>query len=511
MRLLTRLEYQSTVAALLQADTSELVLPEDTSIAGFGTVGAKAVTVNEVAAENYEKASQDLTIVVFSDPERWPTLVGCQPQADLSDGCVENYVSEFGRRAFRRPLTQEELTQWVNLARAAATDGDEPRAELGLAAVTAGLLQSPNFLYRVEHATPDIELGRIRFDGLSMASRLAYLITGSGPDDSLLDAAVAGELDSEEGVRNAAEQLMAGASEHMTEFFSELIQLDLARKVERDEALFPGVDEELRESMVEETERWLGEVVLAPGADFREFFVNRTTYVDQRLSEFYGLPETGADFREVSLQPELGRAGVLGKAGFLMAHSSPDSSNPTRRGNFILKSFVCVDVPPPVGLVVSLPEADESEGPKTTRQLFEAHAIDVSCVGCHRLMDPFGFALEHFDAVGRYREQENGLDIDAEATFGGDTFDGAVELGEVLFRNQNIASCFVKNFYRYANGTEDADVDQELVAGLAAGLEQKGYVWRDMLLEFAASHAFTSLAPSVGIPSSEADETAELQ
>lgn len=509
-RLLTRLEYQNTVAALLKIDASTLVLPEDTAIAGFGSVGAKEVTVNEVAAEAYEKASQNLAIEVFSDAERWPAIVGCQPQADLSDACVETYLRDFGRRTFRRPLTEEEVTQWVALARSAATSGEEPRAELGLAAVTAGVLQSPNFLYRVESATPDVASGRIRFDGLSMASRLAYLITGSGPDDVLLDAAIAGDLDSVEGVRQAATELLSGASEHMTEFFAELVQLDLAKKVERSEELFPTLDEELRESMVGETERWLSEVVVAPGADFREFFLSRTTFVDQRLSEFYGLQGSAQDFREVSLGAGTGRAGILGKAAFLMAHSSPDSSNPTRRGNFILKSFLCTEIPPPVGLVVSLPEPDESEGPKTTRQLFEQHAIDASCVNCHRLMDPFGFALEHFDSVGHYRENENGLSINAQATFDDDTFDGAVELAEVLSQREELTECFTENFYRYANGTEDATVDRELIAGLAAGLAQNGYVWRDMLLEFAASEAFTSLDATIGIPKAEDASTEVL-
>lgn len=517
-KLLTQLEYRNTVAALLQVDPSALVLPEDTPIAGFGTVGARAVTVNELAAENYEKASQEAAIATFSDEERWKKLVGCEPQPDLSDACVENYVRDFGKRAFRRDLTNEEATQWVSLARSAAKSGEEPQAALGLAAVTAGLLQSPNFLYRVEHAAPDVELGRIRFDGLSMASRLAYLITGAGPDDALLASAIAGELDTPEGIRTAALRLLPNASQHMIQFFSELVQLELARKVERSTDLFPGVDDDLRNSMVTETERWLGEVVLAPGADFREFFSNQTTFVDQRLAEFYGLPSGGGGagngFRQVSLAPETGRSGIFGKAGFLMAHSSPDSSNPTRRGNFILKSFVCVDVPlPPADLIIAVPKADEDDGPKTTRQLFEAHAIDVSCVGCHQLMDPYGFALEHFDAAGRYRETENGLEIDAKATFGGDTFDGAVELGEVLYRNERVAECFVKNFYRYANGASDATPDKDLIAGLATSLKQGGYVWRDLILEFATSNAFTSLAASVGIPKVEddADEMAGAQ
>jgi hypothetical protein len=510
-KLLTRAEYRNTVAALLQADASELVLPEDTLIAGFATVGSKVITVNEVAAEDYEKASQALTAAVFSDDQRWQALVGCEPQADLSDACVDTYVRDFGRRAFRRALTEEEVETWVGLARTAATSGDEPNAALGLAAATAGMLQSPNFLYRVESATPDLTLGRIKFDGQSMATRLAYLLTGSGPDDALLDSAAEGALDTEEGVRQAATDLASrpGAIQHMVEFFAELTQVDMAKNVERNEEQFPDLDEELRASMVQETRQWLEQVVLAPGADFREFFTSPTTFVDQRLAEFYGLSNAQDDgFSEVQLGAQTGRAGILGKAGFLMAHSSADSSNPTRRGNYIVKNFTCIDIPLPKDIMITFPEQEEGEGPKTTRQLFETHAIDATCVTCHSIMDPFGFALEHFDPVGQYRETENGLPIDAEATFQGVTFDGALEAGQALFDNEKTTGCFVKNFYRYANGTEDGLTDSELITNIANDLAQNGYVWRDMLVEFATSDAFTSLAASVGIPKAAEETTA---
>jgi Protein of unknown function (DUF1592)/Protein of unknown function (DUF1588)/Protein of unknown function (DUF1595)/Protein of unknown function (DUF1587)/Protein of unknown function (DUF1585) len=498
LRLLTQIEYKNSVAALLGVTIPDtLVLPDDNSVAGFGSVGASVVAVSESAAEKYETASQTLVQGIFTDAARWQALVGCQPQVALQEACVEDFVRSFGRRAFRRDLTEAEVTQWLGVARAAATAADD--AATGLAAVTAGLLQSPNFLYRAEHAVPDVALLRLKFDGPSMATRLAYAITGASPDEALLADAAAGKLDTLEGIRTAATSLLSKpeANQFMLEFFTELTQLPHAEFVERDPEVFPTLTDSLRASMIEEARRWLADVVLAPTADVRTLFNSSTTYVDAPLASFYGLQAPpGNGFQKVELPPESGRAGILGKAGFLMAHSSPDSTNPTRRGNFILKSFTCTVVPLPE-ITVSLPKAVEGEGPKTTRQLFEGHLIDDSCVGCHTLMDPFGFALEHFDAIGKYRETENGLPIDAEASFGASTFDGALELGQVLHDDARTPSCFVRNFYRYANGSVDDTTDSAVITALAGTLQQKGYVWRDLVLEFVTSDAFTSFPPAI--------------
>ncbi len=502
LRLLTQVEYMHSVSALLQIEVTDVELPDDNPVAGFGTVGATELIVGERSLEQYETASQVLTTGLFNDEARWQQLVGCAPQPDLSDACVETYVRSFGRRAFRRDMTEEEAQQWLGLARTVAgqTEATEVAAATGLAAATAGMLQSPNFLYRYEYAVPDTTLGRVKFDGPSMATRLSYLFTGAPPTDALLDAAAAGELDTPEGIRAAAAELFAQprAAEFMSDYFTELTHLYLIHEAEKDMENFSYVDDSLRASMLEEVRLWLSDLVLAEGADVRSFFDSTTTYVDDALADFYEIQAPpGEGFRQVELPPETDRAGILGKAAFLLVHSSPDSSNPTRRGNFILKNFNCMSVPPPpADLVVTVPEQDENGAPKTTRELFEQHSIDATCVACHSVMDPFGFALEHFDAVGAYRETENGLPIDATGEFQGAAFDGAAGLATVLRENEATAACFVKNFYRYANGTPDDTTDGELIVSLGELLAEKNYVWRDMLVEFAASDAFTSLAPS---------------
>ncbi len=511
LRLLTQSEYRRSIESLFGANTDvdSLDLPAD-RVDRFATVGGLLTVVGVAHATDYQVASEAVVAALFNDAERWNAFVGCEPQADLSDACVETFVRTFGRRAFRRDLDDAEAARWVALARSAAalTDNSGASATTGLAAATAGMLQSPKFLYRVEHAWPDAELRRIRFDGASMATRLAYLTTGSTPDDALLDAASAGELNSEEGVGAAVERLMslAQAKDFPAEFFEELTELDTVLELDR-----PAEDlsEVLRQSMIEETERWLREVVLAPQADVRSFFDGSTTFVDGPLAEFYGVPAPSDGFQEVELDPSTGRAGILGKAGFLLAHSSATSSNPARRGNFILTSLMCRAVAPrPDNLTVTIPQPTDT--PMTTRQLFEGqHRDDPSCAACHVVIDPPGFALEHFDAIGRYRETENGLPIDSSGELDGEAFEDAIGLAEVLRNRAEVSACLVENFYRYANGASDAQADADLLAELTTELSSRGYVWRELIKAFAASEAFNSVSLLEEVPEATGLEPAE--
>ena len=224
LRLLTQAEYLTSVQSLLGTLTTQLAAPDDTSVAGFVSVGAGQMSVTDGAATAYETASLAATAEVFGNAQRWQTLVGCTPKADLSDACVTTYIKTFGRAAFRRDLADEEVQQWLGVAKNAAMLAGT--AAYGLQTATSGLLQSPNFLYRVETNAVDSSNGRLKYDGLSMANRLSYLLTGGPPSAALLDAAASGQLDTADGVRAAAAPLLmnAGIADRMTAFFSEYAQ-----------------------------------------------------------------------------------------------------------------------------------------------------------------------------------------------------------------------------------------------------------------------------------------------
>jgi hypothetical protein len=401
------------------------------------------------------------------------------------------FIESAGKRAYRRDLTEAEVQRWLQVGKDAAQLPGSSAAQ-ALATITSGLLQSLNFLYRVESNQFDATSGRLKYDGLSMATRLAFLLTGGPPSDALLDAAAAGQLDTADGVRKAAAPLLkdAHAVDQMAGFFSELSQAQLVSVVQKSPDLFPSFNATLQRSMLQATQLFIKNIVLAPGADVRSFFDSDQTFVDAALAPLYGVPAPASGFLQLKLGPEAERAGILGQAAVLAAYSPPERTSPTRRGVVILHNFLCETPPPPPVDVITTPPPFEPN--MTTRQRLAAHLASPPCAACHALIDPLGFALEHFDAIGQYRATEDGLPIDATGTLDGVAFDGAAELATVLRQSPRALTCMTSNFYRNANGRMDAKADSAQIDALKETLASKDYVWRDLVAEFVTSDAFRS-------------------
>jgi hypothetical protein len=496
VRLLTQAEYLASLQELFGDVQAALDLPPDTSIGGFVSIGASKTTVNEAAATKYEIASRAVVAEVFGDMTRWQTLVGCSPQPNLSDTCVETFARSFGRRAFRRDLPDAEFTQWVKVARDAATLAGN--AAQGLSTLVSGFLQSPYFLYRLETNALDPSNGRLKYDGRSMAVRLAYLLTGGPPSADLLAAGESGQLDTAQGVTAAATPLLAdeGLTRSLTSLFYEYTQAELVMGVPKSPTMFPEVNDAMRSSMKESVRLFLEKVVLAPGADVREFYDSDQFFADATLASFYGVNPPSSGFAQVMLPPTSGRAGIMGQAGMLFAHGKPDHSSPTIRGLFVARSLLCLEAELPTDIEVPELVMDPN---KTTRDNLEAHRTAPACAGCHAIFDPMGMALEHFDGIGRYRETENGLAINATGNLeDGTPFDGAVGLGNALRGYAPAIECLLRHFYRGANGRIDDiyAVEKPQVDAMVASLNARNFVFRDLVADFVASDAFRS-APAL--------------
>ncbi len=495
LRVLTQAEYKNTLSYLLGPISAELTLPDDLYSGGFTAVGASQVAINSTSVGLYESASLAASAEVFADAARWQKLVGCEPKADLSDACVATFIQTFGKRAFRRDLSESEVQQWLQAGQNIAQLSGS--AAQGLGTIVSGLLQSPYFLYRVETNKLDVASGRLKYDGQSMATRLAFLLTGSPPSDALLAAAAAGDLDTADGVKKAAAPLLndPSALERMAGFFSEFSQAQLALVVVKSPDLFPSFTPALQNSMLTATQLFLKNIVLAPGADVRSFYDSNQTFVDATLAPIYGVSAPASGFAQITLGPDAGRAGILGQAAVLAGHSQADHTSPTRRGVFISEAFLCLTPsPPPNGVITILPP----DPTKTARQKMEAHRSNPSCASCHGIFDPYGFGLEHLDAIGQYRATEDGLTIDATGTLDGTAFDGGAQLGAAFRQSPRALSCMMDSFYRSANGVADASPDSDQVTSLGQTLAAKSYVWRDLVAEFVASDAFRS-APATPV------------
>jgi hypothetical protein len=497
LRLLTQAEYLGSVQSLLGTLTTQFSLPSDVSVGGYVSVGAGETAVTDMAVTQYETASLAAVGEVFGNTQRWQTLVGCQPKPDLSDACVTTYIKTFGRSAFRRDLTADEVTQWLGVATNAAMLAGT--AAQGLATVTSGFLQSPNFLYRVETNKLDPTSGRLQYDGLSMATRLSYVLTGGPPSPALLNAAAAGQLDTPAGLAAAAAPLLMDASvvDRMTAFFSEYAQVQQVLLVSKSATLFPNFNAALQNSMLQGTELFLKNIVLGPTSDVRAFYDSNQTFVDANLAPIYGVEAPASGFGQVQLPASSVRAGILGQASVIAAQSQPDRTSPTRRGVFILESLLCeTPPPPPPGVITTL--ADDPT--TTTRQQLIAHRANPSCAACHSLFDPLGFGLEHFDPIGQYRATENGLPIDTTGTVDGTAFDGEAQMSSALRQDPKVISCLMRNFYRDANGNVDDGSDPTPIAALVQSLATRNYVWQNLLADFIVSDAFRS-APALPVGS----------
>ena len=504
LRMLTRPEYTNSVTYLLGTINAALELPPDGEQTGhLAAVDAGKGTINSSSVALYETATRTAVAEVFADAARWQQLVGCTPKVDLSDACVTTFIKTFGKRAFRRDLTDMEVQQWLKVGKDAAQLGNS--AATGLSTLTSGILQSPFFLYRIETNQLDATLQRLKFDGPSMATRLAYLLTGAPPSDALLSAAASGQLDTAEGVKAAASTLLSDskAAERMAVFFNQFSQASLVQVTQKSADLFPSFTPAMRDSMEQGLRLWVKDVVIAPGTDVRRFFDSDLFYVDATLAPIYGVSAPASGFMQVKLGPEAARAGILSQPAVLAGHSQPDHTSPTRRGFFISETFLCTTPPPPPDGVSTLLPPDPT---KTARQQLDAHRTDAMCAGCHALFDPLGFGLEHLDPIGKYRALEHGLTIDATGSLDGINFNGAAEMGGAFRQSARAMNCMMSNFYRAANGRQEVGLDAPEVEKMIQALAAKNFVWRDLVTDFVASDAFRSAPAAPAAPATAGNQ-----
>lgn len=480
MRRLTRAQYGNCVTDLLGPVNLPVDLDPDNPIHGFTSIGAREVTIAPRAAEQFEAAAFDVAGQVFGNGERRAGLVGCDP----ADGaCVRDFLNRFGRLAWRRALTGEEMDELAGLhAELSSTLRDPWKA---LEYTVAAVLQSPFFLFRVEQG----EGGR--YTDLELASRLSFLIWNTAPDDALLAAAERGELATPAGIEAQARRLLADprAREAMRHFWGEYFVLDRLDGLTKDAALFPQYTPTLGGAMKREIEGLLDHLVFTQDTDIRTLLTTRTAFIDNELAALYGLPPVeGPGHQQVELPPDSPRGGLLATGGVLALNAHNTVSSPTFRGKFIQNNILCFDIPaPPPGI----PELEEGAGgEETTREKLARHASNPSCNGCHQFMDPLGVALENFDAIGAFRTTEHGLPIDASAEYDGVAFEGPRELGQLLRPRDEVAACFARRLYRHGMGQLESEAEEIAVRDLTRAFAGEGHRFQGLILALVTSDAF---------------------
>ncbi len=487
LRRLTQDQYDHVLHDLFGPDLVVPTLAEpDLAIGGLTAVGASAGSFSPRGAESVEDAAFSMAAQIVANPALRSVLPACDA-AEAS--CLRDTLAQIGRRLYRAPLTGEQLDRVVDVATQAGTVlGADGGLEFGLAT----LLQSPHFLYRSELG-PDGTSGDRELSGVELASRLSFLLWDTAPDEALLDAAEAGELDTREGLFDWAVRMLddARARRGIRSYFADHLGLESLDGLKKDPLVFERYSTQLADDAREETLSLLEWMVLDADADFRDVMTTRETFLSPYLASLYGVPSPSTEgFAQVQLPAELGRAGLLGQAAFLASNAHAVSSSATLRGKFVRTNLLCQAIPaPPVDVDTSIPEPSGTA--PTLRDRVAEHLEEPSCAGCHRLMDPIGLGLENFDGIGVWRERDNGVVIDPSGSLDGTTFDTPLALGKAVREHGNFPSCTVRTLARYATGRiEPDDADAALDLLTSRFTETHGHRARALILELVMSPVF---------------------
>jgi len=379
----------------------------------------------------------------------------CHPaKASEEEACAKRILSTFARRAYRRPPTDAEVEVALKFYKDARAEG---AFETGIEMALRALLVSPEFLFQIEQEPANLAPNTAyRLSDLEIASRLSFFLWSSIPDDQLLDVAVAGKLKDPQVMAQQVRRMLADPrSEALVNSFADqwLYLRNLATTIP-DARLFPDFDDNLRQALRRETQLFF-ESVMREDRNVLDLLSAKYTYVNERLAKHYGIPNVyGSQFRRVAFDNNSVRGGLLSQGSILTVTSYPDRTSPVIRGKWILTNIVGAPPPPPPPNVPPLKDNASTGKVLTMRERMAQHRANQPCAGCHKLMDPVGFMLENFDAVGRFRTAEDGIAIDAS----GNLPDGLNFVGEsglqkaVLNRPELFVSTTTEKLLTYALG-----------------------------------------------------------
>lgn len=485
---LTRAEYDRATTHLLGFEARaarDFAADDDTS--GY-EVGAR---VSPLLAEQYVDAAESLAEQAVAT--RFDALLDCDVAAMGEDACARQLISRFGMRAFRRPLEADEAERLFALYQV----GRAYDFRTGIQVVIQGVLSAPSFLYHVESAPdPAARPGdTVALDDFAVASRLSFFLWGSIPDDTLLEAAGAGGLSDPAGLEAQARRMLEDerAIAGVRDFARQWLSLDVLEGARRDAERYPDFEADTGHRLRASVERYVEDAFLTEGGDVDTLLLGTHAYVDGSLARSYGIDGVeGDDLQRVELDPSQ-RAGLLTQPGLLTVLSKPNQSDPIHRGLFVRTRLLCQQLPPPPD-DIAVVAPDPAPG-LSTRERFAEHSQNERCRGCHQLMDPIGFGFEHYDAMGRWRELDEGATVDATgevlATVDADgAFYGVPELAGLLAGSQQVRECVAMQLFRYAMGRTETEWDLCSVQRLQEDFHASGYDLRALMIAVVQSDAF---------------------
>lgn len=491
LRRLTRAQYDNTVRDLLgiaMAPSAQTSFPADTK---EGPFDINAGAVGEVLVEDFLTLAEQIAALVAKDAKKF---AGCAANDAGSDACAGSFAVRLGSRAFRRPLTSEEIAALERLYIGGKQRGG---FATGIEMMVRHLLAAPDFMYHVSLGAGSAQPGTtlVPLTGYEIASRLSYFLWNSMPDEALFDAATTGKLTTRAGVRAEAQRMLkdARAAQGIGAFFVQWLGADRLEEAPKDTQLYPQFTPQLRDAMRTETGAF-GDYVIRKGDGKLETLLTAPYSVSvPGLQAVYGMHASKSqDGVMVTQFPAQSRAGILTHASFLAVEAHRDQTSPVKRGVFLRTQLLCQELAAPPGDVNNAPP--EVSAGTTARERFAQHSSDPKCAGCHSAIDPLGLGLEHYDAIGAQRQTEGGKPVDASGALTGTSNDGAYygapELARRLAGTKEVAACMTRQWFRFALGRLDTQADSCAIQQIARPFMQAGGDLRELILSLVTSDAF---------------------
>jgi hypothetical protein len=492
---LTRAQYDNTVRDLVGIDNqpSSMLAPDS-----IGSVGQQAW-------DGYQTAAATVAAAVIADSAARAKAIPCTPDGDGA-ACATELVDTLGPRAFRRPLTDAEKARYRDLYTRRAELTETGTFDEGAQLIIEAFLLSPSFLMRAEiDETPDGNL--FVLSNHEVASRLSYMLWESMPDDELFAAANAGELSTTEQILAQAERMLADPKSHamVRAFHQQYLKMGPNTRwadIQRDPSLFPDFNADLVPLLSEETDRFVEHVVFDQAGSFQDLVNTPVAFVNASLAPIYDLDPAhypGTELVAADVDPTT-RAGLFTRLGFLTANSGYDRTSPILRGAFLQKEILCTDIPPPPAMAegTALPT---DPGLKTNRARVDAQTAPDECSFCHHsYINPTGFTMEAYDAIGAYQTTESfsgePLDTTATVDIGGEPVDvaGPVELSAAIAAAPEAHACYARKWVKYAYQRDPNNEDSCLVDEMTAKLGNGDYTVLDLIADLTQSQSFRTRA-----------------
>jgi Protein of unknown function (DUF1592)/Protein of unknown function (DUF1588)/Protein of unknown function (DUF1595)/Protein of unknown function (DUF1585)/Protein of unknown function (DUF1587) len=482
---LTRRQYRNSVNDVFAIAFDSSTIAGDEKVGSFSA--NTVAPLSELSVEQYMDAAESVAKLAL---DKLPMLISCDFGKDES-GCASTFIAQVGRRLYRRPLIAEESARYVGLFQACLSGSDYRDA---LRVVTQTMLQSPNFLYRLELSdAPQGSGDVVQLGPYELASRLAFFLTASAPDDALLDAARDGKLDDASGLAEEASRLLDDVRSNaaIEAFHFEWLELDDLAQLEKDATVYPGFDDSFRQAMHDETAHFVDYVIRDGDAKLDSLLTAPYSFPSGPLLGLYGVTSSDAS-KPVQLDAGQ-RAGLLTQPAFLSVHAHANQTGPVQRGKFVIRNMLCEALPdPPPNVNTTPPDPSPTA---TTRERLAEHESNASCSGCHVRMDGIGLGFERYDGIGRYRTTEAGQTIDESGKLVGTRdldgpFVGPVDLAKKLASSSEVAECVTLQWFRFALGRLEGDQDACSLLKLKSQFSASGRDVKALMKQVVSSDAF---------------------